>query len=123
MKKLVYRAFIQDDNGNWNVLSYDIYSDGSVAVPSLDRENENEINTLIRQKKENPEELSYIGDWPVGYDSNMQLISPEEDEDAFSTLCLLLHDIPPFEGYKIEYFGEGEPWIPNPEHDPYRIVN
>ena len=41
--------------------------------------------------------------------------SQEENEIAFATLCKLLESGPPFHGYKIKYYGKGEPWILNPD--------
>ena len=136
MKNLVYKVYKQDEKKKWNNI-YDIYSDGTIfiptsvnwqgAEPSMIREFRlsvtTEMNEHIKQKKTDPESFCFLRGWPPDYGYNMPIISPEEDEEAFSTLCLLLHDTPPFKGYKIECFGKGKPWIPNPEHDPYRIVN
>ena len=41
--------------------------------------------------------------------------SQEENDIAFATLCKLLESGPPFHGYKIKYYGKGEPWILNPD--------
>ena len=134
MKKLVYEVYVLNNKKMSEVRACKVYSDGTILViPSAGHnglakdewwQSETDlINKLVKQKKDYPEKLSLIGDWPPDYGYNMPIISPGEDEEAFSTLCLLLHDTPPFEGCEIKYYGKGEPWIPNPEYDPYRIVN
>ena len=111
MKKLVYEVYVLDDKKICISSAFKVYSDGTILkiLPTNCNRNAiadwvhdwlqsetDDMNKRIQQKKENPEELSYIGDWPASYNINMPLISPKEDEDAFSTLCLLLHDKLPF---------------------------
>lgn len=134
MKKVVYKVLASKrKQGQFD--GYEVYSDGSVRTPAIVRDKieydkefhqkfDDFINEDINWKKHRIDELGYIGLLPAEY-INCPLTCPEEDEEAFYTLCLLLDDVPPFKGYKIEYFGEGKPWIPNPEYDPdpYLIIN
>ena len=127
MKKVVYKVLASKrKQGQFD--GYEVYSDGTINTPAplgvqtdldkdFQRSSSDFENSIIERKRYEIEKNHYIGLLPAGY-NNCPLTCPEGDEEAFYTLCLLLDDVPPFKGYKIEYFGEGNPWIPNPEYDP-----
>ncbi len=125
MKRIVYKILKSAKKQNSHE-GYEIYSDGSIQTPAIfgdildfDREFHKEFDNFVN---ENINFKKHYGHPPVGY-NNCPLTEQEGDEEAFYTLCLLLNDLPPFKGYRIKYYGEGEPWIPNPDYIPDAIID
>lgn len=129
MKTLVYKVFEYESKRRkfpW----FAVYNDGSVEALLFSeklhtREGAKELNKAVSERMNTSiETMKDVSSDMVGSLCYGPFMPSDENWPAFTSLCILLESSPPFDKkYKIKYYGKGDPWIPNPDYDPLRIVN
>ena len=139
-KTLVYKiTYLKSDNGA--VAGYDVYIDGSLRH-FFTPPQRNTDSTIQREMREYfAEKLpEIIKDWTESAEWWVKRFKEEREENAQHSVNVYLPDAPSDPKYKdahetlwalrknvlskkdlenatVEFFGEGEPWVPNPKYE------